>query len=128
MQKVMIVDDSAAVRLEIIKILKEHYMIVEAVDGADAVQKAKDNKDIELVILDYNMPKMDGLSAAQRIRAQKPHSNTSMIMLTTESNTIMKQRAKEIGIIAWVVKPINAKNLMGVIDKIFERRSHKVAS
>lgn len=119
MKKIMIADDSVAVRIEVVKILKaEGFEIVEAVDGMDAVKKAANHPDIKLIILDYNMPNMDGLEAAKEFRRMEGFANVPMAMLTTESNSLLKAKGKDLGIAVWIVKPINPKSLGLVAHKL----------
>jgi two-component system chemotaxis response regulator CheY len=109
MKKIMIADDSMAVRIEIIKVLRPHgYTVIEAVDGLDALEKARHHEDIKLFLLDYNMPHLDGLSVAKEIRKLDAFKSVPMAMLTTETSSLLKEQAKSYGVSIWIVKPINA--------------------
>jgi len=103
--KVLIVDDSGVMRKIIAKALSQMGFsdIVQAEDGAQAVQAVQDNQDIGLVLLDWNMPNKNGLEALQEIRSngyQMP-----VIMVTTEAEKQRVMEAIKAGANNYVVKP-----------------------
>ena len=63
--------------------------------------------DIELVVSDVHMPHMDGLALVSAIRSQFPERAVKVIMLTTEDSSILKEKAADLNIMGWVVKPMS---------------------
>lgn len=119
MSQILVVDDSAAVRNEVSNFLTSNAMtVVTAVDGKDGLEKLRRDNEIKLVISDVNMPNMDGLTMAEKIRSDLGNQNIHIIMLTTESDPSMKQRGKAAGIKGWIVKPFNGANVVGSIKKL----------
>jgi len=119
MAQILVVDDSAAIRNEVSSFLKSKNFNVEtAVDGKDGLVKLKADKDIKLVISDVNMPNMDGLTMAEKIRSELGNQTVNIIMLTTENDPNMKNRGKAAGVKGWIVKPFNGANAIGAIQKL----------
>ncbi len=117
MAKVLIVDDSASMRQMTEIILKgAGHEVVQAVDGSDGLTKL--TADVTVVVSDYNMPNMNGVEFITAVRSGPVNSAVPIIMLTTESEDDKKRAGKEAGATAWVTKPINRDNLLGVIDKV----------
>lgn len=118
MQTILAVDDSASMRQMVTFTLKAAgYNVVDAVDGVDALSKAKSNK-IDLVITDVNMPNMDGITLIRELRALPNYKFTPMLMLTTESGVEKKSEGKSAGATGWIVKPFNPDQLLATIKKV----------
>ncbi|TNC82968.1 MAG: two-component system response regulator [Oleiphilus sp.] len=119
MAQILVVDDSATVRNEVSAFLKDNGLTVEvAVDGKDGLDKLQKDGQIKLVISDVNMPNMDGLTMAEKIRSDLGNSTVNIIMLTTESDPRMKERGKAAGVKGWIVKPFKGDNVVGSIKKL----------
>jgi len=119
MAQILVVDDSATVRNEVSSFIKGHGMTVEvAVDGKDGLDKLKKDSQIKLIISDVNMPNMDGLTMAEKVRSELNNQAVNIIMLTTESDPRMKQRGKAAGVKGWIVKPFKGDNVVGSIKKL----------
>ena len=118
MSKILAVDDSASMRQMVAFTLKSAgHDVVEAVDGVDALAKAKGAK-FDLVISDVNMPNMDGISLIKELRSLPEFKFTPMLMLTTESTGDKKQQGKAAGATGWIVKPFNPDQLLATIGKV----------
>ncbi len=119
MAQILVVDDSATVRNEVSTFLKGHGLTVEvAVDGKDGLDKLQKDSQIKLIISDVNMPNMDGLTMAEKVRGDLGNQSVNIIMLTTESDPRMKQRGKAAGVKGWIVKPFKGDNVVGSIKKL----------
>ncbi|CAN5619758.1 hypothetical protein BH20ACT23_BH20ACT23_00460 [soil metagenome] len=101
--KVVVVEDTAHVRAMLVEMLEiDGFMVVgQAGSGAQAILIA-DEHDPDVVIMDYQMPGMDGLEAARRIRARR--SNQSIILYTAYLDSEIERRAREAGIALCVGK------------------------
>lgn len=122
MAKILIVDDSEALRTQLRKDLESHSHVVrEAVDGLDGLSQLAKYQDTDLIICDVNMPKMDGLSMCAKINENPNHSNFKLFMLTTEASPDMKTRGKEVGVKAWITKPYVLDKLLLAIDKVCQK-------
>ena len=121
MAQVLVVDDSATVRNEVGDFLKKNGLdVVTAVDGRDGLDKLKADARIKLVVSDVNMPNMDGLTMAEKIRGELRNSAVNIIILTTENTPIMKERGKAAGIKGWIVKPFKGEAVIATFKKLAE--------
>jgi two-component system chemotaxis response regulator CheY len=117
---ILAVDDSASMRQMVSFTLKgAGYNVVEAVDGVDALNKAK-AQTFDCVVTDVNMPNKDGISLIKDLRTLPNYKFTPMLMLTTESGMDKKQQGKEAGATGWIVKPFNPDQLLKTIKKVME--------
>lgn len=118
MATILAVDDSASMRQMVTFTLKSAgYEVVEAVDGQEALKKAKASK-FNLVLTDVNMPNMDGISLIRELRGLPDYKFTPLLMLTTESAADKKQEGKAAGATGWIVKPFNPDQLLATIKKV----------
>ena len=102
MANILAVDDSASMRQMVAFTLKgAGHTVVEAVDGVDALAKAKGGK-FDLVISDVNMPNLDGIGLAKELRALPNFKFTPILMLTTEAGLDKKQDGKAAGATGWI--------------------------
>ena len=118
MASILAVDDSASMRQMVSFTLKgAGYDVIEAVDGVDALSKAK-QQSVNLVITDVNMPNMDGIALIAELRKLPSYKFTPLLMLTTESSPEKKQAGKAAGATGWIVKPFNPDQLLATIKKV----------
>jgi len=119
MPKVLIVDDSPSVRQQVGLALKQQgYEILEAVDGVDGVEKVQRDASIGMVICDVNMPRMSGLEFVEKVKGDPRYSKLPIVMLTTEGQPQLIQRAKKAGAKGWIVKPFKANLLVAAVKKL----------
>jgi len=118
-KRVLVVDDSATVRQMVGTTLGQAgYEIVEAVDGADGLSKLSDDHDISMVICDINMPRMSGLEMMEQIAQSKTIRKVPVVMLTTEGQPALIQRARQAGAKGWIVKPFKPDLLLAAVNKL----------
>jgi two-component system chemotaxis response regulator CheY len=115
--KVLVIDDSMMVRQQVKRALGPDFTVTEASDGIEGLEKLSAAPDTALVILDFNMPKMNGIEFLES-RGEKAHlAQVPVVMLTTEGQAQLIQRAKSLGAKAWLVKPFKPDNLLAVARK-----------
>lgn len=107
MSKAMVVDDSKAIRMILAKTLRDvGYEVLEAANGKEALTAfERENSNISLVLVDWNMPQMDGLEFVKRLRADPRHSSVVLMMVTTETEIEQMVKALEAGANEYVMKP-----------------------
>ncbi|MFD0773343.1 ANTAR domain-containing response regulator [Streptomonospora algeriensis] len=115
----VIAEDEALIRLDLKEMLEEDgYAVVgEAGDGETAIRLANEHKP-DLVILDIKMPVLDGLSAAERIAAERI---APVVILTAFSQRELVERARDAGAMAYLVKPFNKADLTPAIEMAVSR-------
>ncbi|GAA0759034.1 response regulator [Ideonella azotifigens] len=119
MAHVLVVDDSNTMREIVAGFLsKNGFEVAVATDGRDGLVQLNKDPGIRLVVSDINMPNMDGLTMAEKIRTELCNKDVRIVMLTTEDNPAMRTRAKAIGINGWIVKPFRGDAVLGPFRKL----------
>ncbi|HJQ87971.1 MAG TPA: response regulator [Propionibacteriaceae bacterium] len=118
-RRVVIAEDEALIRLDLAEMLAEEgYDVVgQAGDGERAIELAEELRP-DLVMLDVKMPKLDGISAAERIAEQRI---APVVILTAFSQRDLVERARDAGAMAYLVKPFNKVDLMPAIEMAVSR-------
>lgn len=117
MTRILIAEDETLIRMDLSEMLKEsgYEVVGEATDGLEAIELAKQLKP-DLAILDVKMPKLDGISAASEIISICP-----TLMLTAFSQRELVERARDAGVMGYVVKPFTIADLIPAIEIAFSR-------
>ena len=119
--KILVVDDESRMRKLVRDFLvKKDFEVLEAGDGAEAVDLFFDTKDVALVILDVMMPKMDGWQVCREIRA---YSKVPIIMLTAKSDERDELLGFGLGVDEYISKPFSPKILVARVEAILRRTS-----
>jgi two-component system chemotaxis response regulator CheY len=114
---VLVVDDSAMVRKQVSAALRSiGYTVLEAVDGIDALEKLELSAELRLIVCDVNMPRMNGIEFLESLGSRA--STIPIVMLTTEGQPELMQRAKSLGAKGWIVKPFKPEFLAATAKKL----------
>lgn len=117
MKKILVVDDSPTVRKQVGTALGQAgFEVVEAVDGIDAI--AKVDATIAMMICDINMPRMNGLETIEKLRADGRWNAMPVVMLTTEGQPALIERAKKAGAKGWIIKPFKPDLLVAAVRRL----------
>ncbi|GAX60065.1 cheY-like receiver protein [Candidatus Scalindua japonica] len=115
MTKVLLVDDSAVMRKIIQRNIKETGLIVdefvEAGDGNQALDKVNANGDLDLILLDWNMPNMSGIEFVKTLRSLNLSKRIPVVMVTTEGSDAKVSEAKDSGADGYLTKPFTGDQL-----------------
>lgn len=113
----LIIEDSRAMRRLIGRIMTDlGFEIIEAGDGLEGQEKLKEfHQQIEVVLVDWNMPEMNGLDFVKAVREQEEHFRQKIVMVTTETAPTQMARALLAGVDEFVMKPFTRQIL---IDKL----------
>jgi two-component system chemotaxis response regulator CheY len=118
-KKILVVDDSPTVRQQIQIALKDCGLeILEAGDGVEGLSKISSDPEVALVILDVNMPRMNGLEMLEKAKVEGKNPDLLVIMLTSEGQQALIERAKKAGAKGWIVKPFKAELLAAAVRKL----------
>jgi len=122
MSKAMVVDDSRAVRLILRRTLEKFgYQVFEARHGKEALTVLEKEPQIGLMLVDWNMPEMNGLELVRAVRADPDRARMVLMMVTTETEIEQMVRALAAGANEYVMKPFTEEvitdklRLLGVI-------------
>jgi response regulator NasT len=115
--RILVAEDETIIRLDLVEMLSEsgYEVVAQAENGAVAIELAKKFKP-DLAILDVKMPEMDGITAAEQIIATAP-----VLMLTAYSQRELVERARDAGVMAYVVKPFSINDLVPAIEIAISR-------
>ncbi|PNQ05828.1 diguanylate cyclase [Mesotoga sp. Brook.08.105.5.1] len=108
--KILVVDDSAADRLMIEKMLSE-YDLLTASDGVEAMQRIDEHEEIQLIILDLNMPRMNGFEVLAALKADDRYKRVRTIILTNYEELEDESKGLELGAVDYIRKPISMNAL-----------------
>ena len=119
MKKVLVIDDSDAIRLEVSRTLGQSgFSVLEARDGAEGLATAAKHPDLALVVLDVNMPVMNGLEMLERMRQDPTIADIPVLLMTTEAEDSLIERAKKAGAKGWFIKPVKPDMLLMAVTKL----------
>nr|WP_034400564.1 response regulator [Dermatophilus congolensis] len=112
--RVVVAEDEALIRLDLAEMLAEagYEVVAQAADGEEAVELVTAERP-DIVVMDVKMPVLDGISAAEKLHAERI---APVIMLTAFSDRDLVERAREAGVMAYVVKPFTIDDLRPAID------------
>ena len=118
-KKIIVIDDSQTIREQVGTTLRQAgFDIVEAVDGVDGTDVIERTPDAALVICDVNMPNRSGLELLEGLRKDDKHKALPVLMLTTEGQPQLIERARRSGAKGWLVKPFKADLLLAAVRKL----------
>jgi len=115
---ILIVDDSETVRNQVGRALKEAgFGVVQASDGVEGLRESQEGE-FALILLDVSMPRMGGMELLDRLRQEPKTKDVPVLVLTTEMQEAMIQRAKRAGAAGWIIKPVKMQLLVEAIKKV----------
>ena len=115
--RTLVIDDSRAVRMIIGQILREIGMeVFEAANGLEALEQMKRNPDLELLLVDWNMPQMNGIDLVRAIRSDRAYDAVRILMVTSESQGEQVMQALEAGANEYLMKPFNKDVLVAKLN------------
>lgn len=113
--RILIVDDSKTDRLIIRNILKD-YEITEACNGLEAMSILQNNNEMDIIILDLNMPEMNGFEVLRELKNNPSFSKISTIILTNYDESENEIKGLDLGAVDYIRKPLNIESLKKRID------------
>jgi two-component system chemotaxis response regulator CheY len=115
--RALVIDDSRTVRIIIGQILRDIGMeVLEARNGVEALEQMKRNSDVELLLVDWNMPEMNGLDLVRAIRSDRAYDTVRILMVTSESQNEQVIQALKAGANEYLMKPFNKDILMAKLS------------
>ncbi len=117
--RILVAEDEALIRMDLVEMLQEagYQVVAQATNGEEAIALATEHQP-DLAILDVKMPVLDGISAAEKIISIAP-----VLMLTAFSQRELVERARDAGVMAYVVKPFTIGDLVPAIEIAISRHT-----
>jgi len=104
--RALVIDDSRAIRMLLRNILRELGLeVIEAGNGREALEQMERAGDVELVLVDWNMPQMNGLDFVRAVRARRAYDSARILMVTTETEITRVALALDAGANEYLMKP-----------------------
>jgi two-component system alkaline phosphatase synthesis response regulator PhoP len=123
-KKILIADDEAGIRLTVSRMLDRDYVVLEAANGEEAVEIAREQKP-DLILMDLIMPKMDGYATCSQIKADEATRGIPVVILTAVGHELNKKFATEMGAAAYITKPFNLQGLKDMITLLLASTHEK---
>jgi two-component system, chemotaxis family, chemotaxis protein CheY len=116
--RILTIDDSKTMRdMLMLTLVDAGFDVIQAVDGKDGIDLLE-RENVDVVITDINMPRMDGYEVVRQLRLRPEHKTTPILVLTTESEAEKKNIAREAGATGWLVKPFDPERLIATVRKV----------
>jgi two-component system cell cycle response regulator DivK len=110
-KKILVVDDNQDSRELVVKVLKNKgYLVIEACDGEEAIQKVKEEKP-DLILMDISLPKIDGYEVTRMLKTEEDVKDIPVIALTAHAMKGDREKAISAGCRGYIPKPINIREL-----------------
>lgn len=116
-RKILVVDDSKLMH-KMYEVMLRQYPLVYASDGRQALDRLREHPDIDLVLLDINMPNMNGLEFLAELRSDPDRDDVSVIIISTEGREEDTARGMEAGATAYIKKPFRNEEILDVISRL----------
>jgi len=115
--RALVIDDSRAMRIIICQILREIGLdVVEASNGLEALEQIKNNPDVELLLVDWNMPEMNGFDFIRAVRSDRACDGMRILMVTSEAQGEQVTRALNAGANEYLMKPFTKDVLVAKLN------------
>ncbi|WP_246663075.1 response regulator [Pseudolabrys sp. FHR47] len=119
-KRILTIDDSKTIRdMLMLTLVEAGFDVIQAVDGQDGLDVlAKETAEVDVIITDINMPRMDGYEVIRNLRKDPAYKSKPILVLTTESDGDKKNLAREAGATGWMVKPFDPDRLVATVRKV----------
>ena len=118
--RIMVVDDSVLMRRHAARALKQsHHDVIEAGDGRKCIDLLQ-TEAVDIILLDWNMPEMNGLEALTKIRSDHRYANIKILMMTSENKNERIQEALDRGADEYIMKPLSEEIIIEKINSIHD--------
>jgi two-component system chemotaxis response regulator CheY len=114
---VLVVDDSKLMH-KMFEVMLRQYSLVYATDGRQALDRLREHPDIDLVLLDVNMPNMNGLEFLAQLKEGGGGDGMSIVIISTEGRDEDTARGLEAGASAYIKKPFHSEEILAVISRL----------
>jgi two-component system chemotaxis response regulator CheY len=116
-ERILVVDDSRLIH-KMFDVMLQKYALVHAMDGREGLERLHDNSDVDLILLDINMPNMNGLEFLREVKATASWCDIPVVIVSTEGKEEDTAEALEAGAAAYIKKPFRGEEILSVIERL----------
>lgn len=116
-KKVLVVDDSKLIH-KMFEVMLRSYALVHAMDGREGLERLHEHPDIDLVLLDINMPSMNGFEFLEEVKSSEAFSEVPVIIVSTEGKDQDTVRGLQAGAVAYIKKPFRNEEILKLIERL----------
>lgn len=115
--KILVVDDSKLIH-KMFEVMLRPHNLVHAYDGQEGLLRLAENADVALILLDVNMPKMNGLEFLEEVKRNADLAEIPVVVISTEGKEEDTERALEAGAVEYIKKPFQSEDVLGVVQRL----------
>jgi two-component system chemotaxis response regulator CheY len=115
--KILVVDDSKLIH-KMFNVMLRQYDVIHAHDGQEGLRCLGESSEVDLILLDINMPNMNGLEFLDKVKADQAFQEIPVVIISTEGKEEDTERAMTAGAAAYIKKPFDHKQLLDVIKEL----------
>ena len=116
-RKILVVDDSKLIH-KMFEVLLRQFSLIHAHDGLEALQCLGTHSEIDLILLDINMPKMNGLEFLQQVKSDSAFADIPVVVVSTEGKEEDTERALAAGAADYIKKPFQTDSILEVVSRV----------
>lgn len=125
---ILVVDDSPSMRQVLCHALtRAGYATLEAGDGQEALERLDTAGDVHLALVDFNLPRLDGLELISALRAAESTRFIPILVITTETRREKREAARRVGATGWILKPFRLESIIATVRGLLSRPEEKNA-
>ena len=115
--KILVVDDSKLIH-KMFEVMLRPHNLVHAYDGQEGLHRLAENADVSLILLDVNMPKMNGLEFLGELKGNADLAEIPVVVISTEGKEEDTERAIEAGALEYIRKPFQSESVLDVVQRL----------
>lgn len=116
-RKILIVDDSKLIH-KMFEVMLRGHQLVHANDGVEGLQKLAEHADVAMILLDINMPRMNGLEFLGEVKKDEALSGIPVVVVSTEGKEEDTRRALDLGAGGYITKPFQSEQVLDMVSKL----------
>jgi two-component system chemotaxis response regulator CheY len=116
-KKVLVVDDSKLIH-KMFEVMLRSYVLVHAMDGREGLERLHEHPDIDLILLDINMPSMNGFEFLDEVKGSEAFDQVPVIIVSTEGKDQDTVRGLQAGAAAYIKKPFRNEEILTLIERL----------
>lgn len=118
-RKILVVDDSKLMH-KMYEVMLRQHTLVHALDGREGLERLREHRDTDLVLLDINMPRMDGLEFLAEVKKDLALAAVPVVIVSTEGREEDTERGLEAGAVAYIRKPFKSAEISDIVSVLGE--------